>query len=97
MAWQGSDRRRRLPPDWERRRRRILRRDNHRCQLNYPGCTGHANEVDHITAGDDHHDANLQAACSACHSRKSAAEGVAARRPLAPRTRRPERHPGTLQ
>ena len=38
-----------------------------------------ATEVDHVQHGDNHDLANLQAVCSDCHSRKSAAEGVTAR------------------
>lgn len=96
MAWEGSTRRDRLPPGWSTRTvPRILQRDGRRCQLAYDGCTGEATEVDHITPGDDHRDENLQAVCSWCHSRKTAAEGNAARTRYS-RRRPPERHPGLL-
>lgn len=95
--WEGSTRKARLPKGWETKTRpRILKRDGHTCQLQYSGCTRHANQVDHIQPGDDHSDTNLQAACAWCHGIKSAREGVAARAALGyPTQRRPrERHPG---
>lgn len=96
MAWEGSDRRDRLPADWASDIvPRILARDFYRCQLAYGGCTRTATEVDHKTPGDDHSDANLQAVCSWCHGKKTSAEGNAAR-PRYSRRRPPERHPGLL-
>lgn len=90
--WAGSTRRDRLPPDWPRRRTRILRRDHHRCQH----CGAPATDVDHIVPGDDHHDTNLQALCRPCHNTKTQAEAQAARhhpdRPTRDRPTRP--HPG---
>ena len=58
-----------------RQARRILRRDIV-CQvcLNKP-----ANEVDHITPGDDHSPENLQGICTDCHRAKTAREANAAR------------------
>lgn len=74
--WAGSTRRQRLPPDWPQIRRRILERD--------PVCTKcwqqPSTEADHIVNGDDHSDANLRGICTPCHRRKSALEGVEARR-----------------
>lgn len=93
MPWNTSTRRQRLPSNWPITRRRILDRDHHQCQLRYPDCTHHATEVDHVTPGDNHHPANLQAACRSCHATKSAREGNAAKRP---RTRPPEPHPGRI-
>lgn len=69
-AWSTSDRRSRLPKDWERIRRIVLRRDGGRCQ----SCGALANQVDHVTAGDDHSPSNLQALCEPCHQRKTNAE-----------------------
>jgi len=73
--WAGSTRRRRLPPDWGRRRQRILGRD--------PICAicrrAWATEVDHIVNGDNHDDTNLQGLCAQCHKRKTQAEAEAAR------------------
>lgn len=94
--WRSSTRRARLPTDWPARRRRILIRDQHRCQLDYPGiCAERATDVDHIIAGDNHDDHNLQAACDPCHQHKSSREGVHARADrAAQRLRPPRRHPG---
>lgn len=105
MAWEGSNRKARLPSDWTSIRRRILRRDKRQCQARLPFsrelCLAVATEVDHIQAGDDHRDDNLRAICSECHARKSSNEGVQARTrrrgEIHARFRRPaEQHPGAL-
>lgn len=96
MSWSGSDRRARLPYNWESLRKRALARDFYRCQLNDRGCLGTATEVDHKVAGDDHRLENLQGVCSRCHSRKSAREGGTRAQEIRRRRRRPqERHPGS--
>jgi 5-methylcytosine-specific restriction endonuclease McrA len=100
MAWErngSSARKLRLPPDWPAIRQRILRRDNYRCQI--PGddgrkCLQPAREVDHIQPGDDHRPANLRAACTKCHAKKSSEEGVQARRRC---ISDPEPHPGLIR
>lgn len=75
-AWEGSTRSKRLPPDWPRIRRRILRRD--------PICKvcddALSTEVDHIDDPDDHSDPNLQGICSPCHKDKTQQEARAAKR-----------------
>lgn len=94
-AWEGSTRRRRLPPDWETIRRRILRRDGWRCTAVDDGrrCSRPASDVDHVQHGDDHRPSNLASLCSYHHRKKSSAEGNAARE--RPTMRRPpEPHPG---
>lgn len=103
MGWETSDRRGRLPSNWDALRRKVLRRDKHACQVKLgPGriCGKHATEVDHDRRGDDHSLANLRAICSDCHSRKSSAEGNEARRrrrsEISQRFRRTEQHPGLL-
>lgn len=94
MGWEGSTRKQRLPPDWQRRRATVLRRDRF-CMLR-THCNGApATEVDHRTAGDDHSLGNLQGACHTCHAAKSAREGVDARN--ARRTRPAEEHPGATR
>jgi 5-methylcytosine-specific restriction endonuclease McrA len=78
MAWDGSTRRSRLPKNWPLLRRRVLRRDNHSCQMPFSDgrlCGAEATDVDHIEPGDDHSMANLRALCAWCHARKSSAEG----------------------
>lgn len=99
MAWQSSNRRSELPPDWPRRRARILRRDRRRCRwpLTFGGeCGAEANEVDHRRDPHDHSPANLWALCTWHHQRKTLTESSAARRETPTRTRRrvAEPHPG---
>ena len=99
MAWEGSDRRDRLPADWSTRRVRVLRRDGYRCQAKDSigvKCEAPANQCDHIVAGDNHDEDNLQALCRWHHDRKSSAEGAAARRPRPTQRRAPEAHPGMV-
>jgi len=67
---------------WRKTVRRILKRDNHQCQIRYVGiCTGRATEVDHIIPvfqGGTDHPSNLQATCRECHLAKSSDEGLIA-------------------
>lgn len=88
------------PKGWGSLRQRILKRDNHACQMPTPlgECGAWANEVDHITpaslGGSDSED-NLRALCSQHHKVKSSREGgqaSAAKR--IPRNRPAEQHPG---
>lgn len=92
MGWETSDRRQRLPPDWNARRRRVLERDRGICHVcGLPG----ADQVDHVIAGDDHSDANLAAIHAVpCHRDKTTAEAAAARARQPRRQRPAERHPG---
>src|SRR6185503_10469103 len=93
MGWETSTRQ--LPPNWSALRRTILARDGNTCQLQYPGCSQRATDVDHIVPGDDHNLNNLQGACSSCHSIKSSREGVFERIRRKRLTKRPtEHHPG---
>lgn len=103
MSWSTSNRRDRLPPDWQSRRRKRLRADNYLCQWVLPDntlCLDTATDVDHINPGDDHSHANLQSLCHMHHARKSSSEGgVAAakvRRQNGQKFRRVEQHPGSL-
>jgi len=97
-VWARSDNYRPLPKNWNRLRRRVLRRSVlcHVCRL--PGAV----EVDHVIPrwrGGDDSEANLAGICHPCHVKKSERENVeavkaaaAVRRSL---SRRPvERHPG---
>ncbi|MFB8351005.1 HNH endonuclease [Streptomyces niveus] len=101
--WQGSDRRSRLPADWQKIRLRVLRRDGGQCTtLTEAGarCDSSATDVDHIRPGDDHSLGNLRSLCSYHHRIKSSQEGAAAynakRRAIAKRFQRAEQHPGLL-
>lgn len=102
-GWEGSDRRLRLPPNWETIRLRVLRRDGYRCRAkNAYGerCNEHAVDVDHINGDDDHRDEALQSLCEWHHDKKSGAEGARARaaaiRRAGKKYRRTEGHPGLL-
>lgn len=76
VPWESSTRRRRLPSDWNRRRKRILRRDPI-CQ----GCkAAPSQQVDHVDGTDNHDDSNLQGLCIDCHATKTKAEAAAGRR-----------------
>jgi 5-methylcytosine-specific restriction endonuclease McrA len=80
VAWSGSDRAARLPPNWPKLRAQVRKRDRHICQG--CGCSVGPDEgsVDHILRGDDHRLENLQLLCDPCHATKSGSEGAAARR-----------------
>nr|WP_030287073.1 hypothetical protein [Streptomyces catenulae] len=103
MAWSTSNRRERLPVNWEKIRRRVLKRDSHRCTAaDQYGvrCIEPASDVDHIRPGDDHREANLTSLCGWHHRVKSSREGAAAkaaaRRRHGRKFRRTEKHPGLL-
>lgn len=93
MAWtsQGSD----MGPRWVSIRSKVLRDSGGVCA----SCKGDgACEVDHIVprrSGGSSEYENLQALCRVCHSRKSSAEGNAAKARLKARRSRPVgKHPG---
>jgi len=100
--WEGSDRRQRLPDNWDELRVETLRRAGGRCQWIEDGrrCTAPATDVDHKRPGDDHSPRNLQALCGPHHQRKSSREGAIAlarkRRQIHQKFRRTERHPGEV-
>lgn len=99
MAWQDSDRKKRLPDNWQSLRLIVLQRALYECQAeDVPGkkCGDLASDVDHIIAGDNHDLDNLQALCSWHHRRKSSYEGYLARmknKELREQAKRNE-HPG---
>lgn len=81
-GWVDSDRRSELPDNWYTELRPfVLQRDEYRCRWREGSrvCGHHANQVDHITPGDDHRPENLQALCQHHHAVKSSREGNAAR------------------
>jgi len=70
-GWKGSTRRARLPIEWDRIRRKVLKSADGLCQIRAQGCDGLASQVDHVVAGDDHRLGNLQATCGPCHVKKT--------------------------
>lgn len=80
-----TNRKERLPADWNHRRNAVLKRDNGICYLcGKPG----ADSVDHIEAGDNHDYDNLAAAHQNvppyCHRTKTANDGNKAREAMKP-------------
>ncbi len=104
--WANSKRREELPADWQRLRRRVLRRDGNRCtHLTYDKkrCDEVATEVDHVvphSLGGSDSESNLAAICTFHHQAKSSAEGGAAAQAIRKRNAkkfdRREKHPGEL-
>lgn len=102
-GWETSDRKARLPKDWQQLVERVKARDGHRCTKILPSgkrcprgrTSGHRLEVDHRVPGDDHRMENLRTLCAHHHSKKTAQEGLAAQR-LPPVRLRTERHPGEI-
>lgn len=81
-AHQGTRHERGYGSDWDRRRARILKRDNHTCQCTRCKASGifkPANTVDHIVPkeeGGTDADDNLQAINTECHRLKTAEEAT---------------------
>lgn len=80
---------------WRKVRAQVLKRDRNRCQLDEPGCTGQATQVDHIVnvadGGAPLDPTNLVSACPTCNGRKAQREATKARNAW---KRKPEKHPG---
>jgi 5-methylcytosine-specific restriction endonuclease McrA len=101
-GWIGSTRKETLPPDWDKIRRGVLRRDAYRCQhIRYDTerkCGRTARDVDHIEGRLDHRPENLQSLCGWHHDEKTNHDaGVAsgeARRKKAEGSKK--KHPGLL-
>lgn len=91
--WQGSDRRERLPDDWDELCRIIHARSGYRCEFTLPSgirCPRKADGgVDHIKRGDDHRIGNLRDSCKHHHGRKSSEEGNQAREDISALKLRP--------
>lgn len=98
--WKGSTRRESLPPRWRYViRPRILRRDCYVCTE--PGCCELATDVDHVIShelGGSDEDENLTSLCRPHHAKKSAQEGLDARRAKQKAAlRTPEQTPGPMR
>lgn len=97
MAWETSDRRDRLPPDWHKRVAKVKERDGGRCTWKLRSgkrCPRRGTDVDHRVSGDNHELSNLQLLCEDHHKRKTQWEAQAGRGKRKPPPRREERHPG---
>jgi 5-methylcytosine-specific restriction endonuclease McrA len=79
VPWAGSTRRSELPPDWERRRRAVLRRDVTCQDGRVCGGLALAREVHHTGQPDDHNLMALQGICADCHKAATSAQATAAR------------------
>lgn len=99
MAWESSDRRLRLPPDWSKRVAEVWKRDGGRCTWRLPSgarCPRKGADVDHRVNDDNHDLSNLQLLCRHHHGRKTAREAFAGRRKKG-KIRQEERHPGLFR
>lgn len=97
MAWHTSDRKDRLPPNWEAIRRQVKTRAKGRCEAteHAKGCGGWGRDADHITPGDNHTLTNLQWLSGPCHRAKTARESAARNQARKQARIRPkEQHPG---
>lgn len=60
----------------------VLERDQYRCQIRGPRCLGTADQADHIVelsvGGAPYELSNLRAACTPCHSHRTAVSAAAA-------------------
>lgn len=86
------------PRDWNKRRKRVYRRDNYQCQKcgRYGGPRGnvelHAHHIRPKSKGGSHHPSNLLTVCKRCHERiHGHSIGGAKRRRKASRTRTKEK------
>ncbi len=99
MAWETSDRRLRLPPDWKQRVAKVWERDKGQCTWRLPSgkrCPRPGADVDHRVNNDNHDLSNLQLLCRHHHDKKTGREALAGRR--IKRTGRPEEpHPGMIR
>ena len=98
MGWESSDRKARLPKNWNKIRESVLKRDGYRCVARDDSgrrCVNKATDVDHIMRGDNHARSNLQSLCAECHKVKTQAESQRALREARARAKYPrQQHPG---
>jgi 5-methylcytosine-specific restriction protein A len=92
MAWSTSDRRDRLPLDWDARVRAVKKRAKSMCEAAYhvEECDLRGRDVDHIRQGDDHSLDNLQLLSGPCHAAKTRLDNGYSAAVMAP----VEKHPG---
>jgi 5-methylcytosine-specific restriction enzyme A len=85
MSWDGErteSSRRTGSRRWRALRLRVLDRDDYLCQLQLLGCTGGADQVDHIIPvhlGGEDDETNAASVCAHCHAAKTGRESATAR------------------
>jgi 5-methylcytosine-specific restriction endonuclease McrA len=97
MAWATSDRRSRLPRNWDDIRRQVKARAHGLCEATHHvrACDGTGTDADHIHAGDNHQLTNLQWLSEPCHRAKTARETAARNTLNAALKHKPQpQHPG---
>lgn len=97
MPWSTSDRRARLPRNWQQIRSAVRARAHGACEAEKhdPRCDGIGTDCDHITPGDDHRIESLMWLSGPCHRAKTARETAERNRQIATLKRRhTEQHPG---
>jgi 5-methylcytosine-specific restriction endonuclease McrA len=97
MPWATSDRRSRLPRNWQQIRATVRARAHGKCEAEKhdPRCDGIGTDCDHIIPGDDHRIEALMWLSAPCHTAKTAAETAARNTSQAALKLRPtEPHPG---
>lgn len=97
--WSTSDRKERLPPNWQEIRKAVKARAKGKCQAptHAAKCRGWGSDADHIIAGDDHSMDNLWWLSGPCHMAKTNRETAARNRERKTARYKPsEQHPGRL-
>ena len=96
--WSTSDRKERLPANWDTIRARVKRRARGRCEAvrHDPRCQGAGSHCDHVDRGDDHSLANLQWLSKPCHDAKTRVEAAEAHGITRPGRLPSESHPGRV-
>ena len=93
----GSRRTKPLPPDWERTKRRILRRDAGVCYVCHRGGADSVDHVKPVCEGGSEEDTNLAAIHEfPCHAAKTSREANRHNPMAQPRRRKEEAHPGAV-
>lgn len=100
-GWGDSDRKERLPSNWDALVRFVKERAGGRCEWRLPShkrCPRPGTDCDHKVAGDDHRVENLQWLCPTHHGKKTAFEAHRAKaKKKASRLRPTEDHPGRVR
>lgn len=99
LMWSTSDRKDRLPPNWQEIRRIVKARAKGKCEaeVHAKGCPGWGSEADHIIPGDDHRIESIQWLSGPCHWAKTNRETAARNRERKTARYKPsEQHPGRL-